>query len=133
MLECTGVSLCVAIAVLATRPTGRYDQVGMGADNVTVPLSFINACEVVLTVTGSFRHGAGTYSTAIDLVASGKLPISKIASHRFSFDDGVKAFETSAIGKGPDGRASAKVQISQGTASPKYVHFRDFRTRVFRM
>lgn len=119
VLECTGAPPCVAMGINAARPKGRYVQVGMGVDNVTVPLAYVNVREVI--VTGSFRYGAGTYRTAIDLVASGKLPISKIVTHRFSFDDAIKAFETTASGKGPDGRSAIKVQISQGPASPDLV------------
>lgn len=117
VLECTGAAPCVAMGINSVRPKGRYVQVGMGVDNVTIPLAYVNVREV--TVTGSFRYGAGTYRTAIDLVASGKLPISKIVTHRFAFDDAVQAFATTASGKGPDGRSSVKVQICQGPASPE--------------
>lgn len=116
VLECTGAPPCVSIGVNATRPQGRYVQVGMSSAKTLngFPMPAVNSKEIELT--GSFRYSAGTYRTAIDLVASGKLPISKIVSHRYSFEDAIKAFEATANGVGEDGKSVIKVQISGGEA-----------------
>lgn len=65
----------------------------------------------------SFRYGIGSYETAINLVAGGKLPVAKIVTHRYTFEECEKAFQATAKGKGEDGKSVIKVQICQGEAS----------------
>lgn len=87
-----------------------------------------------ITLTGSFRY-VNCYPIAIDLVASGKIDVAKIVTHRvrealskvegsdadscppqYTFQDAMKAFEATLTGKGDDGRGTIKVQICQGQA-----------------
>ncbi len=67
-IECTGHPAVTRAAVGALAPAGRAVLVGMGGDEVTLPLSVIQERELV--VTGTFRY-ANTWPTAIGLVAAG--------------------------------------------------------------
>lgn len=145
VLECTGAPPCIQMGLFATRIRGRFVQVGMGASDVTIPIHRINIRVSVLfflsllstlashsdapnhtlsvenvqkeiEMTGSFRYGADVYSLAIELVASGRIDVTRIVTHRYVFEDALKAFEATAKGKGDDGLATIKVQISQGAA-----------------
>ena len=52
----------------------------MGTPEVTIPIGLF--LEKELTVKGSFRYGAGDYPTAIQLVASGKVDVKPLITHR---------------------------------------------------
>lgn len=88
-------------------------------------------------MTGSFRY-VNCYPIAIDLVASKRIDVTKIVTHRvsnsyhmafiifsrfpflfclqYTFEDSMKAFEATFKGKGEDGKGTIKVQICQGKA-----------------
>ncbi|CDU26023.1 probable xylitol dehydrogenase [Sporisorium scitamineum] len=112
VLECTGAEPCIQMGIQALRPKGRFVQVGMGRSEVEFPITHV--CVKEIDVTGSFRYGAGTYKTSINLVSTGKIDVTKMVTHRFLFKDAVKAFETTTKGVGEDGKTAIKVQISQG-------------------
>lgn len=62
---------------------------------------------------GSLRYGKpGDYSLAIALVASGKVDVKFLISHRFPFTQASEAFEITRNGKSPDGKGVIKVMIS---------------------
>ncbi len=71
-VDCSGVPAAIATGVLSVRPAGTVVLVGMGSDEVTLPMSRIQNREV--SVTGTFRY-ANTWPTAIDLVASGRVDL----------------------------------------------------------
>lgn len=114
VLEATGAQPCLQMAGWAVKPCGRIVQIGMGAPDVLMPVTRMLVNEV--TMTGSFRYGAGDYERSIELVASGKIDVKRLVTHRYAFDDADKAFATTTRGAGEDGRACIKVQISQGEA-----------------
>lgn len=64
----------------------------MGPNEIVLPIATICARE--LTVLGSFRYNEGCYEQAIALVESGLVDVKAIISHRYDFEDAVKAFET---------------------------------------
>ena len=70
LLECSGQPAATADAVHAVAPAGRVVLVGMGGDEMTLPVSRIQERE--LTITGTFRY-AHTWPGAIALVASGRV------------------------------------------------------------
>lgn len=53
----------------------------MGTPEVNVPIFYFVGKE--LNVKGSFRYGAGDYPLAISLVASGKLDVKPLITHRY--------------------------------------------------
>ncbi|KDN38275.1 putative xylitol dehydrogenase [Tilletiaria anomala UBC 951] len=114
VMECTGAPPCIQMGIFAARARAKFVQIGMGANEMAIPIHRIGIKE--LDMTGSFRYGVGAYETAINLVASGKLDVAKIVTHRYTFADCIKAFDATAKGKGEDGKAVIKVQICQGEA-----------------
>ncbi|OMP87726.1 D-xylulose reductase A, partial [Diplodia seriata] len=91
VLECTGAEPCIQAGVFAAKSGGTYVQAGMGKENVTFPIT--TACIRGLHIKGSIRYTAGCYPAAVDLVASGKVPVKKLVTNRFKFEEAEKAFE----------------------------------------
>lgn len=83
-IDCSGAPPAVAQGLEAVRGGGRVVLVGMGADEVSLPVSLVQGRE--LTVTGTFRY-ANTYPTAIDLVATGRVELDSLVTDRFPLAD----------------------------------------------
>jgi len=83
LLECSGHPGATADAVRALDRAGRAVLVGMGGDEVTLPLSVLQEREV--EVTGTFRY-AGTWPTAIALVASGRVDLDRLVTGSYGLD-----------------------------------------------
>lgn len=84
LLECSGRPEAVRDGVRALGPAGRAVFVGMGGDEVPLPLSHVQENEI--EVTGTFRY-ANTWPTAIALAASGRVDLDRLVSGRFGLDD----------------------------------------------
>ena len=97
LIECTGHQAVTQQAVRSLAPAGRAVLVGMGGDEVTLPLSTIQERE--LLVTGTFRY-ANTWPTAIGLVATGSVHLDRLVSSRHTLGQTVEALVA--------GRADAK-------------------------
>ena len=83
--------------------------IGMGSPTVTLPLGAAATREV--DIHGSFRY-AHTYPTALQLLASGRLPnIEKIITHRFPLKDAARAFELLQRGRDDEGNMVLKVMV----------------------
>ena len=89
-------------------------QIGMGNPEPQIPITRMMVREVSLV--GSFRYCAGDYDKSIALASTGKIDVERLVTHRYLFKDADKAFDTTARGKGEDGKACIKVQICQGAA-----------------
>jgi L-iditol 2-dehydrogenase len=72
LLECSGHPAATADAIRAVAPAGRVVLVGMGGDEMALPVSRIQERE--LTVTGTFRY-AHTWPGAHALAAAGGGPL----------------------------------------------------------
>src|ERR687898_512924 len=72
LLECSGHPAATGEAIRALDRAGRAVLVGMGGDELPLPLSVVQERE--LEVTGTFRY-AGTWPTAIALVAAGRIDL----------------------------------------------------------
>lgn len=57
------------------------------------------ACTRALNIKGSIRYTAGCYQQAVDLIASGKIDVSRLITNRFKFEEADKAFELVRQGK----------------------------------
>jgi L-iditol 2-dehydrogenase len=79
-LDCSGAPPAIAAGIAALRPAGRAVLVGMGPDEVAIPLGRLQQRE--LTVTGTFRY-AHTWPAAIGLAASGRVDLSGLVTGRF--------------------------------------------------
>ncbi|KAH7049467.1 chaperonin 10-like protein [Macrophomina phaseolina] len=91
VLECTGAEPCIQSGVYAAKKGGTYVQAGMGKENVMFPIT--TACIRALNIKGSIRYTSGVYPAAVNLVASGKVPVKKLVTNRYKFEDAEKAFE----------------------------------------
>jgi L-iditol 2-dehydrogenase len=84
LLECSGFPPAIADGIRALDRAGRAVLVGMGGDEIPLPLSVVQERE--LTVTGTFRY-ANTWPTAIALVASGKVDVDRLVTGSYRLDE----------------------------------------------
>lgn len=90
-IDACGVESAVVAGIKATGPAGRVLLVGLGSDEMKLPISHIQNNEII--VTGVFRY-TNTWPIAIDLLAKKKVNLDAIITHHFGLDqaeDGLKA------------------------------------------
>lgn len=92
LLECSGYPPAIADAIRALGPAGRAVLVGMGGDEIPLPLSVVQERE--LEVTGTFRY-ANTWPTAIALVASGRVDVQRLVTGTYRLDEAEQALTAS--------------------------------------
>ncbi|TFK46246.1 hypothetical protein OE88DRAFT_1046525 [Heliocybe sulcata] len=81
VFECTGAEPCIQMSIHSAITGVKVMLIGMGARNVTLPLSAAATREV--NILGSFRY-AHTYPKALQLLSAGKLKnVDKLVTHRF--------------------------------------------------
>lgn len=104
-VECSGAASATQTAVFATRSGGRFVQVGLGAATVAIPM--VNATIREVDIIGILSN---THCTplAIEMVASGRIDVKPVITHRFKLENVVKAFELA------ESRAGGKVIIKCG-------------------
>ncbi|CAM9249963.1 unnamed protein product, partial [Phaeothamnion confervicola] len=104
-IDCCGFEPSVRTALLAARPGGRVCLVGMGHNEMRVPLTAAAAREV--DIVGVFRY-RNAYPLSIELISSGKIDVGPLITHRYDLGGGggkfsketvAEAFEQSARGK----------------------------------
>ncbi|XAO21361.1 hypothetical protein I312_100110 [Cryptococcus bacillisporus CA1280] len=109
VFECTGVESCMQMAPMAAAIGTKVLFVGMGTKVLALPCGPSLLSEVDLI--GVFRY-CNTYPDALSLLASGKLgDVSKMASHYYSLDQAVEAFEDLKRGRDKDGRTVIKPMV----------------------
>jgi L-iditol 2-dehydrogenase len=89
-IDCSGAEPAVRAGIRTVRPAGRIVLVGMGADDISLPVSLIQNRE--LTITGTFRY-ANTYPTAIALAASGAVQLDAMVTGHFDLDQAEAALQ----------------------------------------
>jgi len=80
LLECSGHAGATGDALRALAPAGRAVLVGMGGDELAVPLGVLQAREI--EVTGTFRY-ANTWPTAIALAGNGRVDLDTLVTGYF--------------------------------------------------
>jgi len=83
-IDCSGAEIAVKQGIRAVRPGGHVVLVGMGADEIALPVGLVQGRE--LTVTGSFRY-ANVYPTAIALAAAGLVDLDSMVTGYYGLDD----------------------------------------------
>jgi L-iditol 2-dehydrogenase len=83
LLECSGVTAAAVDALGALAPAGRAVLVGMGAEEISLPVSRIQERELI--VTGTFRY-AHTWPTAVALAASGRVELDRLVTGHYGLD-----------------------------------------------
>jgi L-iditol 2-dehydrogenase len=83
LLECSGHPPAIGEAIRALDRAGRAVLVGMGGDEILLPLSVIQEREIELT--GTFRY-AGTWPRAIALIAAGRIDLDRLVTGSYRLD-----------------------------------------------
>lgn len=83
LIECSGVPAATAEAIRTVARAGRVVLVGMGGDEMTLPVAHVQTFEI--EVTGTFRY-ANTWPTAIALASSGAVDLDRLVTHRFGLE-----------------------------------------------
>jgi L-iditol 2-dehydrogenase len=83
-IDASGAEPAVRAGIHAVAPAGTVVLVGMGADDLRLPVSRIQNRELV--VTGVFRY-ANTWPTAIRLIESGRVDVDALVTGRFGLDE----------------------------------------------
>ncbi|XP_057950511.1 sorbitol dehydrogenase-like [Malania oleifera] len=95
--DCAGFEKTVSTALSATSAGGKVCLVGMGHNEMSVPLTPAAAREV--DVVGIFRY-KNTWPLCLEFLRSGKIDVKPLITHRFGFSqkEVEEGFETSARG-----------------------------------
>ena len=108
LLECSGATPAVRAGLEALAPAGTAVLVGMGADEIALPIPLIQNRELV--VTGIFRY-ANTWPTAIDLVRTGRVDLDSLVTGSYGLDEVEPALLASTAS------TSLKTMIRPGSAA----------------
>jgi len=92
-IDASGSAIAVKQGIIALKPAGVAVLVGMGADEIALPVSTIQNRELVIT--GVFRY-ANTWPTAIALVASGAVDLDALVTGHFGIDEVEQALTSTA-------------------------------------
>jgi L-iditol 2-dehydrogenase len=90
VLECAGHPSSVRNCLDAVRPLGRYTQVGICGQDISVPFDRIFFKQ--LTVVGSVAYTARTWDRMMAMFAQGKVRLNDLISDRMGVSDWEKAF-----------------------------------------
>lgn len=107
LLECSGYAPAIPDAIRALDRAGRAVLVGMGGDEIPLPLSVVQEHELELT--GTFRY-ANTWPTAIALVAAGRVDVDRLVTGSYGLDRAEEALTANR-----DDPASVKVVVRPQT------------------
>lgn len=93
LLECSGVPVAAGQGIRKVGRAGRVVLIGMGGDEIPLPLAHVQNFEI--EVTGTFRY-ADTWPTAIALAAGGEVDLDRLVTHRFALDQVEEALTVAA-------------------------------------
>jgi L-iditol 2-dehydrogenase len=93
LLECSGAPGAIGSAIRRVRRGGRVVLVGMGGDEIPLPLTHVQRHEI--EVTGTFRY-ANTWPAAIALAASGAVDLDRLVTHHMGLADTERALTVTA-------------------------------------
>lgn len=92
LIECSGHPPAIADGIRSLARAGRAVLVGMGGDEVALPLSVVQERE--LEVTGTFRY-ANTWPTAIALVQAGRVELDRLVTGSYPLELAAEALTAS--------------------------------------
>jgi L-iditol 2-dehydrogenase len=90
-IECSGATPALTGGIQSVRGGGTVVLVGMGADEIALPILLIQTRELV--VTGTFRY-VGTWPVAIHLAATKQVDLDALVTARFDLDHTVDALDS---------------------------------------
>jgi len=91
ILECVGVQDTITQAVAMARKGSPIIVVGVFGQKPTVDLGLVQDRE--LSLIGTLMYQKKDYEGAIELVSNGKLHLEAMITHRFPFEDYLRAYE----------------------------------------
>lgn len=97
-IDASGATPSIQAAIYVLKSGGTFVQAGMGAPEITFPIT--EMCVKEINMKGSFRYGPGDYAQAGELLAAGKVSVKELITGRVSFGEAEKAFEEVKGGKG---------------------------------
>lgn len=83
LLECSGAPGALAAGLERLRTGGRAAMVGMPKEPVSLPLSELNVNELTVSLVNRYKD---TWPTAIALVASGRVDVASLVTHRYPLE-----------------------------------------------
>ncbi|MBT8163475.1 MULTISPECIES: NAD(P)-dependent alcohol dehydrogenase [Arthrobacter] len=89
-IDASGAPQAVRSGIKAVGPAGRVILVGLGADDVELPVSYIQNREIWLS--GVFRY-TNTWPLAIQLIADGKVDLDVLVTGRFALAEAEEALK----------------------------------------
>ena len=89
-IDASGAPRAVRSGIKAVAPAGKVILVGLGADDVELPVSFIQNREIWLS--GVFRY-TNTWPLAIQLIADGKVDLDILVTGRFPLSGSEEALK----------------------------------------
>jgi len=95
-IECSGAESCIQTTFYATMSGGVVVLVGLGKPIVSLPI--VNASVREIDIRGVFRY-ANCYPAALSLIASGRIDVKSLITHRYELKEAVKAFEMAESGE----------------------------------
>jgi len=105
VFECAGSTEATKGLIEKTKRGGSIVQVGWPED-IDVAIDIASLLDQEITYTGIYRY-ANCYPAAVTWLGDGRLRSEGVITHRFSFEEGAKAFEWAANNK----KASVKTVI----------------------
>ncbi|MER6123103.1 NAD(P)-dependent alcohol dehydrogenase [Streptomyces sp. NPDC001795] len=93
-IDASGATPAVISGIEAVRGGGVVVLVGMGADQIPMPIPVIQARELIIT--GVFRY-TDTWPLAAHLVASGQVDLDSLVTARFALEDTEKALNNDKV------------------------------------
>uniref|UniRef100_A0A182T0T8 Sorbitol dehydrogenase n=1 Tax=Anopheles maculatus TaxID=74869 RepID=A0A182T0T8_9DIPT len=97
VLECTGSQPGMRISIRATRNAGIVCLVGLGNEEVQLPMVDAISREIQIITVMRYNHD---YPAALEIVASGYVDVKPLVSHHFDLKDVNEAFRVAASGEG---------------------------------
>ena len=92
VLECSGHPVGAQLALQLVRKQGKYTQVGLFGQPITLDFEQIAFKELV--VTGSLGQKPTAWKRALQLLASGKIDVHSLISHTYPLSQWQEAFKT---------------------------------------
>jgi L-iditol 2-dehydrogenase len=106
-IECCGFESATRTGIHVCKPGGTVCVVGMRQADMKLPIMEAGIKEV--DIRGIFRY-KNTYPTCISLLASKKLNVKGLITHRYGMDEILTAFETAKTGR--DGAIKVMFNLS---------------------
>lgn len=89
-IDASGAPVAVRSGIKAVAPAGKVILVGLGADDVELPVSYIQNREIWLS--GVFRY-TNTWPLAVQLIADGKVDLDVLVTARFALAESEEALK----------------------------------------